>query len=213
MRAKGEEHMLDRDEVQPRCLNVEVPGESLVLQTACSPWLVEELETDRGLRVFSRQPEREHQRLLEIARRPENVLSLAYIPSGVIIGQVTLAPLHGWGGELPNAYEIAGEVSSSWRRKGIARRLLTLVLETEGIEDLILLGFGLSWHWDTVGLGLTRANYRTMLTNLLASYGFIDCPTNEGNICMDPYNVLLARIGTHVSPAMAIQFYNSLFIQ
>jgi|SRR6266566_5059197 len=213
MRAKGEENMLYRDEVQPRCLNVELPGGSLVLQTACSPWLVEELETDRGLQVFSRQPEREHQRLLEITRRPENVLSLAYTPSGVIIGQVTLAPLHGWGGELTNAYEIAFEVSSSWRRKGIARHLLTLLLETEGIEDLIILGLGLSWHWDTVGLGLTRANYRTMLTNFLASYGFIDCPTNEGNICMDPYNVLLARIGTHVSTEMTIQFYNSLFIQ
>ena len=205
--------MLYRDEVQPRCLNVELKGESLVLQTACSPWLVEELETDRGLQVFSRLPEREHQRLLEITRRPENLLSLAYTPSGVIIGQVTLAPLHGWGGEPTNAYEIACEVSSSWRRKGIARHLLTLVLETEGIEDLIMLGFGLCWHWDTVGLGLTRADYRSMLTNFLASYGFIDCPTNEGNIGTDPYNVLLARIGTHVSSEMAIQFYNSLFIQ
>ncbi len=205
--------MLFRDEIQPCWLNVEVPGGSLILQTVCSPWLVEESETDRGLQVFSRQPEREHQRLLDIARRPENVLSLAYTPSGVIIGQVTLAPLHSWGGELTNAYEIACEVSSSWRRKGIARHLLTLVLETEGIEDLIILGFGLSWHWDTVGLGLTRADYRSMLTNFLASYGFIDCPTNEGNIGTDPYNVLLARIGTHVSPEMVIQFYNSLFFQ
>ncbi len=192
--------MLHRDEVQPRCLNVEVKGESLVLQTACSPWLLEELETDRGLQVFSRLPEREHQRLLDIVRRPENVLSLAYTPTGVIIGQVTLAPLHSWRGELPNAYEIVCEVSSSWRRQGIARHLLTLVLETEGIEGLILLGFGLSWHWDTVGLGLTRATYRAMLTTFLASYGFIDCPTNEGNIGADLYNVLFARIGTHVSP-------------
>ncbi len=36
--------MLSRDEVQSRCLNVEVKGESLVLRTACSPWLVEQLE-------------------------------------------------------------------------------------------------------------------------------------------------------------------------
>ena len=99
--------MLSRDEVQPRCLSIEVPGGSLILQTACSPWLVERLETDRRLRVFSRLPEREHQRLLDIARIPENVLSLAYTSSGVIIGQVTLAPLHGWAKDLPNAYEIA----------------------------------------------------------------------------------------------------------
>jgi acetoin utilization protein AcuA len=194
-------------------LNVEVKGESLILQTACSPWLVEQLETDRGLQAFSRQPSREHQRLLDIARRPENVLSLAYTPSGVIVGQVTLAPLHGWAGERPRTYEIAGEVSSAFRREGIARRLLTLVLETEGIEDLILLGFGLCWHWDTGGLGLTRATYRSMLITFLASAGFVDCPTNEGNMRLDPSNVLLARIGTHVSPEMIIQFYNSLFMQ
>src|SRR6266436_8647927 len=109
MRAKGEKHMLYRDEVQPCCLNVEVKGESLVLQTACPPWLVEELETDRGLQVFSRLPGREHQRLLDIARRPENILSLASTPSGVIVGQVTLAPLHGWSAELTNAYETAVE--------------------------------------------------------------------------------------------------------
>jgi GNAT superfamily N-acetyltransferase len=205
--------MLSRDEVQPRCLSIEVPGGSLILQTACSPWLVERLETDRGLRVFSRLPEREHQRLLDIARIPENVLSLAYTPSGVVIGQVTLAPLHGWAKDLPNAYEIAGEVSSSWRRKGIARRLLSLALEIEGIEDLILLGYGLSWHWDTVGLGLTRVTYRSMLTTFLASYGFFDCPTTEGNICLDPSNVLFARLGARVSPEMALQFYQSLFIQ
>ncbi|HEX4207804.1 MAG TPA: GNAT family N-acetyltransferase [Ktedonobacteraceae bacterium] len=205
--------MLYRDEVQSRRLNVEVKGESLVLRTACSPWLVEELETDRGLRVFSRQPSREHQRLLDIARRPENILSLASTPSGVIVGQVTLAPLHGWSGDLTNAYEIACEVSSAFRRKGIARHLLTLVLETEGIEDLILLGFGLSWHWDTIGLGLTCANYRSMLTTFLASYGFFDCPTTEGNIVLDPCNVLFARIGTRVSPEMTIQFYNSLYLQ
>lgn len=205
--------MLSRDEVQSRCLNVEVKGESLVLRTACSPWLVEQLETDRGLRVFSRQPSREHQRLLDIARRPENVLSLASTPEGVIVGQVTLAPLHGWTSNLPNVYEIAGEVSSAFRRQAIARRLLTLVLETEGIEDLILVGFGLCWHWDTIGLGLTRASYRSMLTTFLASFGFIDCPTTEGNLGLDPFNVLFARIGTHVSPQMTIQFYNSLFLQ
>jgi GNAT superfamily N-acetyltransferase len=190
-----------------------MPGGLLVFQTACSPGLVEEMETDRGLQVFSRKPEHEHQRLLELARRQENVLSLASTPSGVIVGQVTLAPLHGWAGALPNAYEIACEVSSAFRRQGIARRLLTLVLETEGIENLILLGFGFSWHWDTVGLGLTRADYRTMLTTFLASYGFLDCPTTEGNMCLDPFNVLFARLGTHVSPAMTIQFYNSLFLQ
>ena len=196
---------------QSRSIELELPEGALILQTACPMPLIEDLETDKGLHAFASRPEREHQRLLEIARQPENVLSLAYTPAGVIIGQITIAPFSSWGAALTNAYEIALEVSSSWRRRGIARHLLTLLLDGENIEDLILLGFGLSWHWDLAGLQLTRLRYRAMLTDFLACYGFMDCPTNEENICMDPYNVLLARIGTHVPLEDTIQFYNELF--
>lgn len=48
-------------------------------------------------------------------------------------------------------------------------------------------------------------NNRNMFITFLASYGFVDCLTNEGNVCFDPSNVLFARLGTHVSHERVIQ--------
>jgi GNAT superfamily N-acetyltransferase len=196
--------------LQSRCSNIELAGETLILQTDCPTWLIEELQTDQGLRAFARQPEREHPRLLEIARQPDTSLSLAYTPSGVIVGQITLAPVYDWWQEMDDVYEIAVEVSSSWRRKGIARRLLNLILEEERAENMIILALGFSWHWDTEGVGLTYANYRNMLIQFLAHYNFMEYITTEPNIGMDRFNVLLARIGIHVPLEKTLQFYQNL---
>ena len=202
--------MQHSNNLQPRYSNIELAGEPLILQTDCPTWLIEELKTDRGLHAFARQPEREHPRLLEIARRADTSLSLAYTPSGVIVGQITLAPVHDWWQEMEDVYEIAVEVSSSWRRKGIARHLLNLILEEERIEEMIILALGFSWHWDTKGTGLTHAGYRNMLIQFLAHYNFIDYVTTEPNIGMDPFNVLLARIGMRVPLERTLQFYQNL---
>jgi GNAT superfamily N-acetyltransferase len=193
-----------------RCSNIELAGEPLILQTDCPTWLIEELQTDRGLVAFARRPEREHPRLLEIARHPGTSLSLAYTPAGVIVGQLTLAPVSDWWQEMDGAYEIAIEVSSSWRRKGLAHRLLNLTLEREGIEDLIILALCFSWHWDIKEADLTHAAYRNMLIQALSHYNFIECLTTEPNISMDPFNVLLARIGIHVPLEKTLQFYQDL---
>jgi GNAT superfamily N-acetyltransferase len=202
--------MLYRNNLQSLCSNVELAGEPLILQTDCPTWLIEELKTDRGLCAFARRPEREHSRLLEIARQPETSLSLAYTPAGVIIGQLTLAPVYDWWQGMEGIYEIAIEVSSAWRRKGVARRLLEFTLGGEDVEDQIILALGFSWHWDTKGTGLTRAGYRNMLIQFLAHYNFTEYVTTEPNIGMDPFNVLLARIGIHVPLERTLQFYQNL---
>src|SRR5215472_5563652 len=88
---------------------------SLFLWACCPPALVEGLQVDEGLRAFMRLPEREHELLLKLARQPENRLTLAYTPSGKIVGQVTLAPLDGWWQGIENAYEVAVEVSPTYR--------------------------------------------------------------------------------------------------
>src|SRR6266496_4021453 len=103
----------------------------LFLRSCCSPSFVASLKPDEGLRAFARLPEREHQLLLSLAQQPGNRLTLAYTASGYIVGQVSLAPLgHGWE-DIGNAYEIGVEVSSSWRKLGIAHQLLSLALEFE----------------------------------------------------------------------------------
>src|SRR5205085_5607281 len=148
------------------------PSRSRVLETAkgtlllrdfCPPSLVERLTPDAGLRAFARLPEREHQLLLSIARRPDSALALAHTPTGEIVGEVTLAPGDEWWEGLENVYEVAIEVSSNWRGLGVASQLLSFALELDALEDMILFALGLSWHWDTEGLGLNIYRSRAMI--------------------------------------------------
>jgi GNAT superfamily N-acetyltransferase len=202
--------MVISNDLQSRSITLELPEGELVIQTNCPTWLIEALKTDSELRAFARQPEREHRRLLEIARHPENSLALAYTTTGIIIGQITMAPIDGWWPQMAQFYEIAFEVSPAWRKRGVAHQLLALLLEEERIEDMIILALGLSSHWDTERVGLSSARYREMLIRFLAHHGFIDYLTSEPNIRMEPYNVLLARIGTRVSLETTLQFYHDL---
>lgn len=184
--------------------------ETLIMQDFCSAPLIESLRVDDGLRAFARLPQREHQLLKQIAQRPNSMVALAYTRQGTIVGQVSLVPADSrWQGSA-NMYEVAFEVSSSWRRQGIAQHLLQLVFELDCLEDLIIIGLGLSWHWDIEGLGLTPFAYRAMIAQLFAQYRFAEYLTTEGNIRMDPANIFLARIGKRTSSTIQSEFYQRL---
>jgi acetoin utilization protein AcuA len=188
----------------------ETPEATLFFRDFCTAPFVESLKPDFGLRAFARRPEREHQLLRTIAERPDSILTLAYTQQGVIVGQVTLTPAdHSWQG-LTNTYEIAIEVSAGWRGRGIAQQLLKQVFALDCLEDLIIIGMGLSWHWDTDGLGLTRFAYRAMIERLFAHYGFAEYLTSEENIRMDPANIFLVRFGRRVAAATVSQFLDRL---
>ena len=189
----------------------ETPAGPLLLRRCCSPSLVGGLKADEGLRAFARLPEREHALLLSLARQPESMLTLAYTARGEIVGQATLAPVDGWWQGIDNAYEVAVEVSSGWRQLGIAHQLLACAFELEALERLIILGMGLSWHWDTEALGLSRFRYRAMIERLFATYGFVEYLTSEPNIHMDPANILLARLGSKVEQGQVNEFFEHLF--
>ena len=188
----------------------ETPAATLFLRDFCTAPFVESLKPDNGLRAFARLPEREHQLLRKISERSDSILTLAYTRSGVIVGQVTLVPADSYWQGLTNTYEIAIEVSAGWRRGGIALQLLKLVFELDCLDDLIIIGMGLSWHWDTEGLGLTPFAYRAMIERLFAHYGFSEYLTSERNIRMDPANIFLARLGPHVTASSLSQFYDRL---
>ena len=182
----------------------------LFLRSCCPPALIEGLRADEGLRAFARLPEREHQLLLTLARQPENRLTLAYTATGIIVGQATLAPLDAWWRGIGNAYEIAVEVSPEWRKLGVARKLLSLALEFEGVEEYLIVGLGLSWHWDYEGLGMSRFQYREMIARLFAAHGFAEYLTSEPNIRMDPANILVARLGRCLGDEQVNRFYERL---
>lgn len=182
----------------------------LFLRSCCPPALLEGLRADEGLRAFARLPEREHQLLLRLASQPENRITLAYTAAGSIVGQVTLAPLDAWWQGIENAHEIAVEVSARWRKLGVAHALLSLALEFEAVEEYLIIGLGLSWHWDYEGLGMSRFHYRQMIARLFAAHGFADYLTSEPNIRMDPANILVARLGRRLGEEQVNRFYERL---
>lgn len=186
------------------------PAGPIFLQDHCPPALVESLKADGGLRAFARRPDREHALLLGLAQCSDCRLALAYTHSGEIVGQVTLAPADSYWEGLANTYEIAVEVSTAWRNLGIARQLLKLVFEREPLERHIVLGMGLSWHWDMDGLGISRFHYRQVIEQLFACYGFVEYLTSEANIRMDPANILLGRLGSAVDQQTINQFFQRL---
>jgi hypothetical protein len=145
-----------------------------------------------------------------LARRSDTHLTLAYTPGGGIVGEVTLAPADSWWQGLEQINEIAVQVSSRWRRLGIASNLLALALEQDYVEDWIIIALGFSWHWDLEGLGLTSYRYRQLIGRLFARFGFAEYLTSEPNIREDPTNVFLARIGRQVKPETMDSFFSRL---
>ena len=101
-------------------------------------------------------------------------------------------------------------MSTNWRQMGVARDLLALALELDALEDMILFAIGLSWHWDTEDLGLNVYRYRELISRLFAIQGFLEYPTTEPNVSMEPANVLLARIGKRVDQQIVSRFYNRM---
>jgi len=182
----------------------------LFLRSCCPPALIEGLRADEGLRAFARLPEREHQLLLTLARQPENRITLAYTAAGNIVGQATLAPLDAWWQGIGNACEIAVEVSPAFRKLGVAHQLLSLALEFETLEEYLIVGLGLSWHWDYEGLGMSRFHYREMIARLFAAHGFAEYLTSEPNIRMDPANILVARLGRRLGEENMNRFFERL---
>ncbi|HLX55463.1 MAG TPA: acetoin utilization protein AcuC, partial [Ktedonobacteraceae bacterium] len=175
-----------------RSKSIETQAGTLLLRDFCPPSMLERLAADKGLHAFARLPEREHQLLMSIAKRPDCALTIAHTPEGAVVGEVTLAPGDEWWEGLENVYEVAIEVSTNWRGFGVASRLLAFALELDALEDMILFALGLSWHWDTEGLGMNVYLYREMIARLFASQGFVEYPTTEPNVSMEPANILLA---------------------
>jgi GNAT superfamily N-acetyltransferase len=205
-----EPDLLQRSAACPRKSTFQTAAGSLILHSFCPPSLVASLKADRGLHAFTYVPEREHQLLLGIAERPDSALTLAYTPGGEIVGQVTLTPADTWWQGVTNTYEIAIEVSTHWRRLGIARQLLSLALDFDAVEEMNLVALGLSWHWDFKDSGLSPFRYRSLVAHILESYHFFECLTDEPNVEMDPTNILLVRIGKHVEREVMDQLFQRL---
>lgn len=207
---RGWRDLLWKKATNASCRILDTKAGPLFLHDHCPAGVVERLSAESGLKAFAHLPEREYQLLLALAKRPDTKLTLAYTPGREIVGQVTLVPTAGWWQDLEFTYEMSLEISPSWRRIGIARQLVTGALQDEVVEELIILGLGLRWHWDTEGLGLNPVRYRALLARAAGAYGFSEYLTSEPNISADPTNILLARIGKGVNQKRINQFVERL---
>jgi len=207
---RGSRDLLWKEATNAPCQILDTQAGPLFLHDHCPAGVVERLSAESGLHAFARLPEQEYQLLLALAKRPDTKLTLVYTPSREIVGQVTLVPAAGWWQDLECTYEMSLEVSSSWRRLGMAHQLVARALQDEAIEELIILGLGLCWHWDTEGLSLNPCRYRALLARAAAVYGFREYLTSEPNISADPTNILLVRIGRGVNQQRLNQFVERL---
>jgi hypothetical protein len=106
--------------------------------------------------------------------------------------------------------EFAVEVSPAFRNLGVAHQLLSLALDFASVEESLIVGLGLSWHWDYAGLGMSRFQYRDLIARLFATHKFAEYLTSEPNIRMDPANILVARLGSCLKRESMSRFFDRL---
>jgi acetoin utilization protein AcuA len=132
------------------------------IRTHCTPDFVDSLELDEGLGVFPhyRSIVRDKKSMKKIAGLQGANLVLAYNDDGKIVGYVAFAdpsPLERWGESGDKLlYELGSiEVSRSWRRFGIAKKMVEIAMDDEELEDRIVFLTGFCWHWDLDGTALS----------------------------------------------------------
>jgi acetoin utilization deacetylase AcuC-like enzyme/GNAT superfamily N-acetyltransferase len=189
---------------------VETARGALYLRDRCPASVVARMRVATGMHAFARSSEREHALLERIAGQPENDLVIAHTPEGEIVGEVSLAPADGrWFG-VDGLYEAAIEVAPDWRSAGLGETLLRFAFERPYVERLIVLAFGLSWHWDLAGSGISAFEYRDRLTRLFKTAGFEVYSTDDPEVLSAEANVLVARVGRETPHALYDEFSRRL---
>jgi acetoin utilization deacetylase AcuC-like enzyme len=200
------------EEPVTRVAVLDTPHGRLLLRDLCPPSLLERLQPDPGLAAFTRRPEREHAVLLHVAQTGHGSVAVAHTEAGAIVGDLVLSTGVDWWRDLNGVYELSIETSRDWRRLGIARGLLEFCIQAPWVEHMILLAMGLDWHWDLQGTGLDAGGYADVLRKLLLPAGFREVRTSEPNVAVHASNLLLVRVGDHVSAARQAALDEALFI-
>ncbi|MGB5423957.1 MAG: hypothetical protein WBN03_17465 [Desulfobacterales bacterium] len=91
------------------------------------------------------------------------------------------------------------EACRAWRSQGLAKGILSMLLNHPFVEHKIVYMVGYSWTWDLDGTKKTAQQYRSMLIRLFEPFGFVEYQTNEPNICLKPENVFMGKIGKSIS--------------
>ena len=190
----------------------------LRIRSVCSPIALQTLSLDEGIGRFARYRSiiSGLDTLQRVAALPDANVTIALSPTHHIIGYVECSypdAIEGWRDNADGlCYELGAiEVSRNWRRLGIAQAMVATILADEFIETKIFFLTGYSWHWDTEQTGLTPYAYRNLLVRLFRPFGFQVYLTNNPEIRMSSANVLMARLGRHVTLQQKERFQKMLF--
>ncbi len=130
-------------------------------------------------------------------------VALAILNNALIIGFAALDapdPKERWGGmdgKIVMELE-AVEVAAGFRKQGVALQLLSELMADPGLEEKILYLVSYKWIWDMSRTGLDAESYRDMLIRLFSGFGFKKLSTNEPNVCLEPENIFMVRMGKDV---------------
>ena len=192
-------------------------GEIRIL-TYCQPAFIRSLSFDEGIGRFSRYRSivTSLDTLEKIAALPEGNVTLALSSTEQIVGYVECCYpdlIEGWRNNADGlCYGLGAiEVSRNWRRLGIARAMVALIIADPFIEEKIFFLTGYSWHWDLDQTQLSAYAYRNVLVRLFRPFNFRVYLTTNPEIVMSSANVLMARIGNKVTPTQVERFQKMLF--
>jgi acetoin utilization protein AcuA len=190
----------------PRLIRWQTPQGSVAIRSRCTPQEIRTFIFDSQFGTHAHYKSLYTRReSLEInAALPDADVTLALTDHTHIIGFGVLTypePGERWTRQDPRLMmEVkAIEVSRSWRSAGVARGIIQTMMSQPMIEDKIIYMVGYSWTWDLDGTGQSAQEYRRMLIRLFEPCGFQEYQTNEPNICLKPENIMLGRIGRHVT--------------
>jgi len=185
---------------------------------ACSPAFLHTLTLEEGIGRFARYRSiiSGIGTLKTVAALPDANVTIALSPAGQIISYIECSypdAVEGWRDNVDGlCYELGAiEVSRNWRRLGLARAMTALILADPFIETKVFFLTGYCWHWDLDQTNLSAYAYRNMLVRLFRPFGFRVYLTTNPEITMSSANVLMARIGTRVTPAQIERFQKMLF--
>lgn len=196
---------------------LESPVGAIGIYPRYPPGAFGDLKLDTGLGSFSHYSSiiQKLDVFERIAASRDGRVGLALLNEVVIVGYITCAypdSTERWSKLGDLMYELATiEVSRNVRGFHLSSTLVGSVLRDDWFEDKIVYMNGFSWHWDLDGNGLTMAQYRNLMLNLMKQHGLQEYYTNEPNIAIREENLFMARVGSRVSPEDQQRFRNLRF--
>ena len=188
---------------------LKTPKGTLLIEGPVTPEALASYEFHPDLTSF-RQPSKQHEALIEIAKLPEGRIIIAR-DGDTIVGYITFLypdPLERWSeGNMKNLLELGAiEVIPRYRGASVGKNLLLLSLMDDAMEDFIIITTEYYWHWDLKGTGLNVWEYRNMLERVMSAGGLEWYATDDPEICSHPANCLMVRIGKRVPEESILAF-------